>query len=161
NFGLSGLFMQTGVQTELKAAPKQIDQAKKLVQDVNAKHKDDFAKLKDLAGAAKYKAESDLNKTCAEEVNKGMAEVLNATQMKRLKQIQVQQRGVYAFSEAEVAAALKISKEQTQKLRAVEKDYQQALAEASKLPDALEKAKKAGAANKEALDKSLAILDDE
>ncbi|MBY0525750.1 MAG: hypothetical protein K2R98_20260 [Gemmataceae bacterium] len=160
-FGLSGLARQKGVQDELKMTKKQADAVPKIIKDVNARFKDDLAELEELKGAERFKKQSEISKAAGEETDKALAAVLSADQMTRLKQIQVQQRGPYAFSEADVVEALKLSKDQQKKVREIEAEYQKALGEASKLTDANERTKKVAAAIKDALDKDLALLTDE
>jgi hypothetical protein len=160
-FGLSGLAKQKGVADELKMTKKQSDAVLKIIQDVNAKHKDDIAKLDDFKGAERYKKESELYKLCADETNKALADTLGADQMKRLRQIHIQQRGPYAFAETEVVDVLKLSKEQQKKIRAVDLEYQKALAEIAKLTDPNEKTKKVTAAIQDAMTKDLAVLTDD
>ena len=159
-YGLATLVSQPGVQKELKLTEKQADQAKKVAQAVTAKYQDELNQLKTLQGAELFKKQGELTKKIAEESNTALSGVLSAAQFQRLKQIRTQQRGIYAFSEPDVAAALNLSKDQTKKLRAVEKDYQTALLDASKLADAAAKAQAANTANKDALAKALDILDD-
>lgn len=160
-FGLTYLAKEKGAQTELKMTKKQADAVQKLIADLNDKYKDDYAKLKDLKPAERYKKESELNKTAADEANKAIGDILSAEQLKRLKQLHVQRRGPYAFGEAEVIAALQLTKEQQKKLRDMETDYQKALVEVNKLTDLDERTKKVTAAVKEAMDKAMAILTDE
>jgi hypothetical protein len=159
-FGLTYLAKDKGAQAELKLTKKQADAIQKLIQDVNDKLKDDYAKLKDLKPAERYKKESELNKTGSDEANKALADILSADQLKRLKQLHVQRRGPYAFSEAEVAAALQLTKGQQKKLKEMESDYQKALLETNKLTDADERTRKVAAAIKEAMDKAMTILSD-
>lgn len=159
-YGLATLITQPGVQKELKLTEKQADQAKKIAQAVTAKYQDELAQVKALQGAERFKKEGELSKKIAAESNTALAGVLSGEQFKRLKQIRTQQRGIYAFSEPDVAAALNLSKDQTKKLRAVEKDYQTALLEANKLADAGAKAQAANTANKDSMAKALDILDD-
>lgn len=159
-FGLSYLAKQKGVQDELKMTKAQADGVLKLIQEFNDRHKDDLAKLKDLKDAERFKKENELLRTAGEETNQQLATLLGADKFKRLKQIYVQQRGPYAFTESEVADALKLTKEQLKKLRDIQGEYQKALADAAKAADANERTQKLTAAIKEALDKDLAVFSD-
>jgi hypothetical protein len=159
-YGMAGLVTQPGVQKELKLTDKQVDQVKKAAQAVTEKHKDELAQAKMLQGAEKFKKESELSKLIAEESNTALATVLSADQVTRLKQIRMQQRGIYAFGEADVSTALKLTPEQSKKIRAVDKEYQLALIEIGKLATAEEKANAANTAIKDALTKALDILDE-
>jgi len=160
-FGLTYLAREKSTQKELMMSVKQADAVQKLIVDLNDKYKDDFAKVKELKPAERYKKESELAKTAAEEANKGLADLLGADQFKRLKQLHVQRRGPYAFSETEVIAALQLTKDQQKKLRDMEADYAKALLEVNKLTDLEERGKKMTTAIKEAMDKAMGILNDE
>lgn len=160
-FGLSGLAKQKGVQDELKMTKAQADGVGKLIQEFNDRTKDDFAKLKDLKDGERFKKEAELYKAKGDEANQQLTTLLGADKFKRLKQIHVQQRGPYAFTESETADALKLTKEQLKKLRDIQGEYQKALADAAKLTDANERTQKLTGAIKEALDKDLAVLSDD
>ena len=159
-YGLAGLVPQPGVMKELKLTDKQVDQSKKAAQAVTEKHKDELAQLETLQGNEKAKKATELSKLIAEESNAALARVLSADQIKRLKEIRIQQKGIFAFGETEVTGALKLSTEQSKKLRAVNKEYQTAMLAASKLSTAAEKAQAANAAIKDAMAKAVELLDD-
>jgi hypothetical protein len=52
-------------------------------------------------------------------VQKALAEVLNEKQLKRLRQIELQQRGVRAFNDPKVQAQLKITDEQKENIKTI------------------------------------------
>jgi hypothetical protein len=160
-FGLTYLARDKGTQNELKMTKKQIDAVPKLIADLNEKYKDDLGRAKELKPAERYKKEGELFKVAGEEANRGLAAVLGADQFKCLKQLHVQRRGPYAFSETEVVAALQLTKEQKKKMRDMETEYQKALLEVNKLTDADERTRKVTAALKEAMDRAMAVLTDE
>jgi hypothetical protein len=55
-------------------------------------------------------------------IQKALADVLNDKQLKRLRQIDLQTRGVAAFSDAKVKKELKISDEQTESIKTIVDD---------------------------------------
>jgi Spy/CpxP family protein refolding chaperone len=57
-----------------------------------------------------------------EAVLKALGEVLNPDQLKRLKQIELQQRGTQAFKEPKVQTALKFTNEQKEKVNTILED---------------------------------------
>ncbi len=65
-------------------------------------------------------------------VHKALAEVLNPKQQKRLRQIELQQRGVQAFLDARIQKELKISDEQKGSIKTVLEDSRKEMAEAFK-----------------------------
>jgi len=112
------LLRNPGVQKELKVTDDQKEKLTKISADIREKHKDDLAKLRDLSQEDRTK----LMKEIADESKKAYGEVLNADQMKRLHQIELQQRGVQAFSDPEVQSALKLTDEQKDKLKTINED---------------------------------------
>ena len=65
-----------------------------------------------------------------EALRKALNDVLTEKQVKRLKQIEMQQRGAAAFGDDKVAAALKLSEEQIGNIKTILQDSQKELKEA-------------------------------
>ena len=65
-------------------------------------------------------------------MNKALAEVLNPKQLKRLREIELQQRGSQAFLDAGVQKELKISDEQVKNIKTIIDDSRKEIAEAFK-----------------------------
>ena len=64
-----------------------------------------------------------------EAVQKALADVLNEQQLKRLRQIDLQDRGYRAFADAKVQAQLKISDEQKENIKTILEDSRKEQAE--------------------------------
>ncbi len=121
-FGPGMLIRNEGVQKELKLDGDQIEKATAAVQKVQDKHADDRAKLQDLEGQERFEKMMALNQAISAETMKALEDVLKPEQIKRLKQIQLQQRGVDAFTDPEVEKALKLTSEQKEKIKTIAGD---------------------------------------
>jgi RNA polymerase sigma factor (sigma-70 family) len=102
------------VQQELQLSEDQLDRIDKLVTDVSAKNQDEpyrtyFQKV-------------------AADVAKALPDVLSDEQVKRLKQIQLQEKGMDAFADPVVAQALKLNEEQKKMVQALREAARKAIA---------------------------------
>jgi Spy/CpxP family protein refolding chaperone len=114
--GGSSLFLlsQKSVQDELKLTEEQV----KKVTALEEKQRESFKGFKDLSKEErKTKAEER-----AKETKKAVDEILKPEQVKRLKQISIQQSGSRAYSDPEVEEALKLSAEQKEKIKGIQED---------------------------------------
>ena len=85
--------------------------------------------------------------------------VLNADQMKRLKQIELQQAGAQAFSTENVQASLKLNDEQKEKIKTITEDMQKELRSVFQPGGNFEGAReKMTALRKESLERVMAVL---
>ncbi len=89
-----------------------------------------FQALQDLPREEREKKQAEMFAKAAEARKKiedkfkpKLAEILDASQRERLQQIAWQNAGTQAYQEADVIAALKITKEQQEKLAAVSKEF--------------------------------------
>ena len=112
-----------GVQQELHMTPQQILRANAVVRQMSNKHAGLFLTLR---GYRDERASVDkgiaVHKTAAEETLKALAGVLEPEQVKRLKQIHLQEMAVFAFLDLEIQNALKVSDEQKDKIRTLAAD---------------------------------------
>lgn len=150
------LVQNESVQKELKLSDEQVEKAKKVATDVLDKFKDDFSKLK--GASAEERAES--NKKVSDEALKSLGDVLKADQTKRLKQIELQQRGI---GDPFVQKDLKLSDEQKDKVKKISEDVAEKRREIFKdakgdFKGAMEKMT---ALNKETNEKYQGVLSDE
>jgi Spy/CpxP family protein refolding chaperone len=120
------LLKQKAVAEDLKISDEQLEKmktwAKEFQPKLDEKTKAKFAELKDVPEdqrRAKFAAvRSELN----QETYRELEGVLKPEQVKRLKQIDTQNSGIRAFSNTEVAASLKITDEQKEKLKGIADD---------------------------------------
>lgn len=108
------LLTQASVQKELKLNDDQTKRVTELVE----KQREGFQGLRDLSREErreKMEAQRKASQTA-------VAEILNAEQQSRLKQISLQQRGAWAIEDPEVASVLGLSAEQKDKIAEIRED---------------------------------------
>jgi Spy/CpxP family protein refolding chaperone len=120
--GAAFLLMNPDVQTELKLSEEQIAKSKELGQKVRDKFKDKFAELKDAPQEQRREKFQEIMKAMTAESDKLLKDVLNADQQKRLKQLELQQRGADAFADAEVEKTLALTDAQKDKIKTLRED---------------------------------------
>lgn len=123
------------VQKELNISDEQAGQLKSLNDDVREEMRGafagvDFQGLRDLSQEEREKKMAEFREKSAaaqkkinDKVKPKLAEILNASQSERLQQIAWQAAGPQAYQDADLIAALKITKEQQDKLAAITKEY--------------------------------------
>jgi hypothetical protein len=160
--GGAGLIANEGVQKELKLTDEQTSKAEAVARDVRAKHHDEFDKVEDLDAQKRSEKTAEIVRTMISETNKGLADVLKPEQMKRYRQIQLQQLGLMAFTEPEVQSKLKLTDDQVGQIRRINADSQSQRRELSQGGggggNREEMQKKAATLGKESMDKALAVL---
>jgi hypothetical protein len=93
------------------------------------------------------------------ETNKRLADVLKPEQMKRYRQIQLQQLGLMAFTEPDVQSKLKLSDEQVGRIRKINAQSQSQRREfAQGGRNRGQMQKKVETPGKDSMDKALAVL---
>jgi hypothetical protein len=117
--GIGGLLRNESVQKELKMEKDQVDKTTEAVRKVRDKHADEFAKLADLSQEERRTKSAELNRTVSAETLTAVSEVLKPEQVTRLKQIELQQAGVTAFTRPDVEKALTLNDEQKGKLKTI------------------------------------------
>ena len=170
--GLAGLLGREAVQKELglegAALEKATAVAKEFEQEMTAESAKllpagGFASLRDLPEAertALTQKMSELGKKLAEAYKSKVKDALSAQQFERLQQIRLQAAGIAAFSDADVVKALELTKEQQDKIAALDKEYdtkRQALSSAERSPEMFAKMQEL---NKERDAKALEMLSD-
>jgi hypothetical protein len=121
--GIGALLNNESVQKELKMDAGQVDKVKEAVKQVTDKHRDDFAKLRDLSQEERRTKTQELTRTVSAETRKAVSDILKPEQIKRLQQIELQQAGVMAFNQPEVQKALNLTDEQKQKIKTIGEDF--------------------------------------
>jgi len=117
--GIAGLLRNESVQKELKMDKDQVDKTAEAAKKVQDKHADEFTKLRDLPQEERRPKSAELNRTVSAETLTAVSEVLKPEQVTRLKEIELQQAGVAAFTRADVEKALALNDEQKTKLKAI------------------------------------------
>jgi hypothetical protein len=157
--GGAGLVANQGVQKELKLTKEQTSKAEAVARAVREKYHGEFAKFEELDAQARFEKTAEIVRNMTSESNKGLADVLKPEQMKRYRQIQLQQLGLMAFTEPDVRSKLKLSDEQVGRIRKINAESQSQRRESTqgsgKRGDMQKKAETLG---KDRMDKALAVL---
>jgi RNA polymerase sigma factor (sigma-70 family) len=133
-----GLLRQERVQKELKLSDNQLDRLKKIHEEAQEKFKGDLDKLREeardldrLADVQRklYQIRSQMVLVEHARLIKVLPEMLKDEQLKRLKELSLQESGLGAFHLAEVAKGLKLTAEQKKKIAAI---HDKAIQEANK-----------------------------
>jgi len=120
--GIAGLLNNESVQKELKLDSEQVDKIKAAIAKVRQQHEEDFTKLRDLDQEEQRTKRQELTKTVSEELLKSAGGILTPDQVKRLKQIDLQQAGTRAFTRADVEKGLNLTADQKEKIKAISED---------------------------------------
>jgi len=150
------------VQKELKLTEDQVTKAKETVQETRQKHQDEFAKLQDLDPQERFPKMAEINAKVTEETYAALAKDWKPEQVKRLKQLGVQQAGLQAFMNPSVVKALNLTDEQKEKVRTFQGEQMEEMRGLfGGGGDPAESQKKMAAMRKEFLAKGVAILTDD
>ena len=121
--GPTNLIRSKTVRAELKVTDEQGTKLDSWAKDYQTKNmeamKGKFAELKDLPREEMGKKMAEIQAEATKEAYKQLGEVLQADQVKRLKQIDVQVAGTRAFTRPDVQEALKLTDDQKEKLKDV------------------------------------------
>jgi hypothetical protein len=159
--GLGGLLLNESVQKELRIEAEQAGKVKEAVQQVQEKHKDDFDKLRDLPQEERRAKSRELSRTVSEETLKAVSVILKPEQVKRLKQIELQQDGTQAFSRPEVEKALGLKDDQKEKLKAIAEEYSRERRELTQGGNAEANREKIAALRKQTQERVQGVLTDD
>jgi Spy/CpxP family protein refolding chaperone len=144
-FGMNTIFLlgQKSVQEELKLNDEQI----KKVKELQEKQREVFQNFRDLSPEERREK--------MQEMAKAVDGVLKPPQLKRVKQIALQQAGARAVNDEEVAKALNVTDEQKEKIREIQRESFEKMRELGRDEDA---AKKRQELMKETNEKMMAVL---
>jgi hypothetical protein len=119
------LLVNESVQKELKLSDEQILKVNEAVHDIRQKRRTQLEKLRNLPppqGREKFLQILNAN---SEEALTSSSKVLKPDQVKRLKQIKVQQDGLDAFSQEAIITTLKLTKPQQEKIKKIDREANQ------------------------------------
>jgi len=116
------LIQNSSVQKELKLTDDQIQKINEARESINNKHKDERDALRNLEGEVQREKGQELRKKVTEETNQALAGILKPEQLKRYKEITLQQEGMRAFNTEEVQKALKLTDDQKDKIKTINED---------------------------------------
>jgi len=107
------------VQKELKLDEAQIKKSGEVSQDYRAKMQDARSSTEGLEGEARMKKMQELLKAGNDEAMLTLGTFLKPEQLKRFKEVSLQQRGAGALSDPSVTSALKVTDEQAAKVKTI------------------------------------------
>ncbi len=161
-FGGPGLITNKSVQQELGMTEDQVKQADDAVKKVREAHRGDFDKLQGLEGQERFAKMQEVSKAVRHDTQKELAGILKPDQLKRLKEIELQQQGAQAFSDPDLQKELKLTDDQKEKIKTINEDARSEMRSifqgAGQGGDRQEMMKKMQALRKETLENSLAVL---
>jgi hypothetical protein len=115
--GILFLLDQKSVKDELKLSDEQI----KKVKELSDKQRESFTGQRGQRGQRDEEARKKMEEA-RQATNKAAAEILKPEQLKRVKQISLQQQGARSLSDPEVAAAIKLTDEQVSKIKSIQEE---------------------------------------
>lgn len=157
--GFGGMLIRNeSVQKELNLSAEQIEKLNAALDKVNANHKDERDKLKDLPKEDRFKQGQKVFQAINEESRKEVAKILDDKQMKRFRQIELQAAGPRAFTLPEVQKNLKLTDDQKTKMKEISDDAGQKRRELIQGGFNEETRNKMTELNKETMEKTLGVL---
>ena len=127
--GFLGLLRNQDVQNDLQLTTDQKDKLRDAAQGMG-NMRERMQGLQDLPQEERREKMQEIMKEVQEKTEKQLAEILQPAQLQRLKEIRLQVIGAAALALPEVAKALDITAEQTEKLKAIQQDMQDKMREA-------------------------------
>jgi Spy/CpxP family protein refolding chaperone len=112
--GTTFLLQQESVQKELKLSEEQV----KKIKELSEKQRESFRGLRDLSQEERRTKMQEAVKAN----EKAVGEILKPEQLKRVKQISLQQQGARALSNPEIAKTLNLTSEQTDKIKKIQEE---------------------------------------
>jgi hypothetical protein len=127
--GIGMLAQNKSVQEEIKLTDDQATKVKDYGTKAGEKAREEFQKLQDVPQEERREKMQAMMKTANEEAEKELGGILKPEQMKRLKQISLQQRGAQAVNDPEIEKALKLTDKQKEDVKTITTESQKALQE--------------------------------
>lgn len=129
---LAALLQNKSVQEELKLDEATVAKVKTITDGVREKFKEELEKLGKMDFKARFEIQGKIATASGEAITKEADKLLKPEQLKRLKQIQVQQLGLRVFTTDEYATALKLTDDQKTKVKGLVEDMTKDLTDARK-----------------------------
>jgi hypothetical protein len=118
--GPAGLVNNPAVQKELKLSEDEVTKGKEALQSIQEKYQEERQKLQDLDPEERAPKMREMMTKQTEETYTALEKAWKPEQVKRLKQISLQQQGMMAFMSPAVDKALKITDDQKEKFRSLQ-----------------------------------------
>ncbi len=161
--GGANLIGNPGIQKELKLDDDQVKKAREVAQDFTARMQDARSSVEGLEGDARMKKIQELSKIGNDEALLTLGTFLKPEQLKRFKQIRLQQRGANAMTDPAIVSALKVTDDQAEKVKAIIADSRTEMREAqeSAAGDRQAAMQKFNSIRKESSTKVMALMTDD
>jgi hypothetical protein len=117
--GLEFYLQDANFVKDLKLTPDQLNKARVTSRQIKEKHRADMAKLANVPKEEFPGKFEELQKTVADATIQALGNVLKPEQIKRLKQLELQKRGLQLFRDAEVEKQLKLTDDQKAKIKEI------------------------------------------
>jgi hypothetical protein len=145
------------VQRELRLTDDQTTKCKAIYAKIQAKHQETLERLRAQKQAQQIQ---ELTKAVNQETLKAFAGVLQPPQLKRLQQIDLQQRGALAFLEPDIIKVLHLTEDQQDLVKTISADAAKEMKDSFSNPQAKldEVGKKIGELRKETMERVTALL---
>jgi hypothetical protein len=155
--GLGAMIENERVQKELRLTDDQIKKCTAIHARIQGKYQETFEKLRAQKQAQQI---LELTKVANQETLKAFAEVLQPQQLRRLQQIDLQQRGALAFQEPDVIKALQLTPDQQELVKTINADAGKEMKDSFVNPQAKleEVGRKIGELRKETMERATAVL---
>jgi len=115
--GAAGLLLNRSVQEELKITDEQRGKFKAAAEEYRHKHQKELERIRELKGKERFEKTRELVRSTSGEVRGAVKGILTEPQLKRLRQIELQQQGVLAFGNPRIQKELKLSEKQRKEIR--------------------------------------------
>jgi Spy/CpxP family protein refolding chaperone len=161
--GPAMLLASEDVRKDLKVTDEQAEKLKDIQQQMGAKGKEAFAEVQKLDESERQEKRLEIFRKLNEESTQAVAKILTPDQMKRLKQIQLQQQGAQALADPEVQKKLNLTDEQKEKVKTITEDSRKEMREITQAAqgDFQGVREKMQSLRKETNEKVMAVLTDE
>jgi len=161
--GLDQLLTNKSVQEEVKIDKDQAAKIDETVKKFREDNKDDYDKSSFRNQDTKPEEKAEIRKKLNEKFTDVAKDLVKPEQMKRIKQIQLQQQGLMAFTSEDVQKQLKITDDQKDQLKTIGEDLRKDMGELRQNAGGnfQEMATKMRELNKDAMEKVQKILTDD
>lgn len=159
--GLEQLLANTSVKEELKIDKDQATKIEEATRKFREDNKEDFDKISFRNQDTPQEERAKIRRKLAEKFTVIAKDLLKPEQLKRVKQIQLQQQGMQAYATEEVQKALKITDEQKEKIKTIGDDLRKDMQDLGTGGNIQERFTRIRELTKEAGEKVQKILTDE
>jgi hypothetical protein len=123
------LFTVPDIRRDLNITNDQLNRLNEAYGRLRQGYQDEFSRLGNLNEQQRAQRIQELNRTFNTDIGRMTGGILTPDQLNRYGQLQLQQRGLEAFSDADIRQRLNLTDQQIQGLRQMEQDYDRLIRE--------------------------------